>query len=199
MLPTAASAERRRAAFTLIEMLAVVAILALVASFVAPNLEVVRARRLRNEALRLASQLEFARQRTVATGVPHRVLFDLENALYRIEWLADDGGSEPPAPVEYDVSGGTPLPLEAPRSQAQEYSPIPGLLGRDQQLEDDLFIAGLETQDGWYERGEGFVSFDRDGTASYTEIVLEDEDGQTLALAVEPLEDAVQLVEDEEG
>jgi prepilin-type N-terminal cleavage/methylation domain-containing protein len=192
---------RRRAAFTLIEMLAVVAILALVASFVAPSLDVVRQRRLRAAAMQLASQLEFARQRTVATGVPHRVLFDLENQLYRIEWLADDLAEDPAGlvPVEYDVSGGTPLPLEAPPERALQYRPIPGLFGRDQWLESDLSFAGLETPEGWLERGESFVSFDRDGTGSYTEIVLEDDSGETVALAVHPLEDAVQLLEDEEG
>jgi type II secretion system protein H len=191
----------RRKAFTLIEMLAVVAILALVASFVAPSLDVVRQRRLRAEAMRLASQLEYARQRTVATGVPHRVLFDLENQLYRIEWLAGDATPDPAAlvPVEYDVSGGTPLPLEAPPQESLQYSAIPGLFGRDQWLEHDLFLAGLETPEGWLERGEAFVSFDRDGTGSYTEIVLEDDAGETVALAVHPLEDAVQLLEDAEG
>jgi type II secretion system protein H len=194
-------AARRRSAFTLIEMLAVVAILALVASFVAPSLDVVRQRRLRAEALRLASQLEFARQRTVATSVPHRVLFDLEGQLYRIEWLAGDADDEAAelAPVEYDVSGGTPLPLEAPSLATLAYSAIPGLLGRDQRLENEIFLAGLETPEGWIERGEPFVSFDRDGTGSYTEIVLEDESGETVALAVYPLEDAVQLLDDEEG
>ena len=201
MTPAAGRAARRRAAFTLIEMLAVVAILALVASFVAPSLDIVRQRRLRGEAMRLATQLEFARQRTVATGVPHRVLIDLENGLYRIEWLADDVDTDPAAlaPVEYDVSGGTPLPLEAPRQQALQYSAIPGLFGRDQWLEDELFFAGLETPEGWLERGETFVSFDRDGTASYTEIVLEDDAGEAVALAVYPLEDAVRLLKDEEG
>ena len=74
--------SRGRAGFTLIEMLAVVAILALLATFVAPSLDAVRQRRLRAEAMSLAAQLEFARQRTVMTGVPHRVLLDLEAGSY---------------------------------------------------------------------------------------------------------------------
>jgi type II secretion system protein H len=191
----------RRAGFTLIEMLAVVAILALILSFTAPSLDAVRQRKLRSEALQLAASLEFARQRTVMTGVPHRMLFDLDAGLYRIEWLAGDAAEEPDtlAPIEYDVSGGTPLPLEAPRDAARSYHPIPGNFGRDQWLDDELFFAGLETPEGWLERGESFVSFDRDGTASYTEIVLEDEGGEEIALAVFPLEDAVQLLVGGEG
>lgn len=200
MAPPPTRPALRRAAFTLIEMLAVVAILALMLTFVAPSLDAVRQRRLQSEAMRLAAQLEFARQRTVVTGVPHRVLLDLEGGLYRIEWLGGEAQRpEALAPVEYDVSGGTPLPLEAPRDEAREYTRIPGNFGRDQLLEDDLFIAGLETPDGWLERGESFVSFDRDGTASYTEIVLEDDAGEQVVLAVYPLEDAVQLLEGEEG
>lgn len=193
--------SRHRAAFTLIEMLAIVAIMALIATFVAPSFEAVRQRKLRSEALRLASHLEFARQRTVVTGVPHRILLDLEGGTYRIEWLAGDAEDQPAAlvPVEYDVSGGTPLPLAAPLQEAQAYSAIPGLLGREQLLDDDLDFAGIETHEGWLERGVSFVSFDRDGSASYTEIVLEDDSGQETALAVLPLDDAVRIIEDEES
>jgi prepilin-type N-terminal cleavage/methylation domain-containing protein len=188
--------SRRRAAFTLIEMLAVVLIMAMVATFVGPSFEAVRQRKLRSEAMRLASHLEFARQRTVVTGVPHRILIDLEGGTYRIEWLGSDTAGEPEAlvPVEYDVSGGTPLPLGAPQQEAGSYVPIPGLLGHDQLLD----VAGLETPEGWLETGESFVSFDRDGTASYTEIVLRDSSGQETALAVLPLDDAVRVIEDEE-
>ena len=200
MPPPFGRSARREAAFTLIELLAVVAILALVATFVAPSFEAVRHRRLQSDAMRLASRLEYARQRTVVTGIPHRVLLELENGVYRIEWLGGGADTAPAAfePVEYDVSGGTPLPLEAPRAAARAYAPLPGLLGRDQFLEGDLFFAGLETPDGWLERGDSFVSFDRDGTASYTEIVIEDDSGAAITLAVYPLEDAVQLLEGEE-
>jgi len=192
--------SRRRAAFTLIEMLAVVLIMAMVATFVGPSFEAVRQRKLRSEAMRLASHLEFARQRTVVTGVPHRILIDLEGGTYRIEWLGSDtaGQPEPLVPVEYDVSGGTPLPLGAPQQDAGSYVPIPGLLGHDQLLDDELDFAGLETPEGWLDTGESFVSFDRDGTASYTEIVLRDSSGQETALAVLPLDDAVRVIEDEE-
>jgi type II secretion system protein H len=75
---------RRRAAFTLIEMIAVVAIFALLAAFVAPNLGILSSRRLEQEAQRLSGQLELARQRTVVTGIPHRLAIDLDRGSY---WL----------------------------------------------------------------------------------------------------------------
>ena len=109
--PARASAHRR--GFTLIETLAVVAILALAAVIVLPNLAALGERRLRHAAQRLAAELELARQRAVVTGVPHRILFDLENGLYRIEWLgnADEEEMLPvAAALEYDVGQGSELP-----------------------------------------------------------------------------------------
>ncbi|MGH7337798.1 MAG: pilus assembly FimT family protein, partial [Myxococcota bacterium] len=71
--------------FTLIEILAVVAILALVAAFIVPNMGGLRRRALRNEAQQIASQLELARQRAIVTGVPHRLWLELDEAEYRLE------------------------------------------------------------------------------------------------------------------
>lgn len=195
---TAGPGRRRRlAAFTLIEILAVVAILALVATVVLPNFGALRDRRLRNEAQRLAGQLELARERSVVTGVPHRVEFDLENDGYRVEWLR--GGKPPPPPpdiADLDLRGSSPLPLSAPPQNEDEYKPIPGEFGRFRWLERPLFIAGLETPDGWIDHGDSYVGFTSDGTATATKIVLEDDSGRRVVLAVEPLEDAVRVLDE---
>ncbi len=198
----AARARRSRAAFSLIELLAVIAILGLVSTLIAPNFGMLRERRLNHAAVRLASQLELARQRTVVTGVPHRVWFDLDGAAYRLEWLgAQDANPEAEvaalAPTEYDVRGATPLPLSAPARPELEFQPVPGNFGRFVYLDDDIFVAGLETSEGWVEGGVAWVGFDRDGTSAYTEIVIEDDSGRSVVLAVRPLEDAVQFVRDE--
>jgi len=190
--------ERRRHGFTLIEILAVVAILALVATFIAPNLGVLRQRRLRAEAQDLVALLELARQRTIVTGQPHRILFDLEDVGYRLEWLEDgDASASPPAEAELDLSGSSPLPLAAPPRPEREFQPIPGLLGRFRWLPDPFVFAGVETADGWIEHGDTFVEFARDGSASYTEIVIEDDSGQRVVLAVLPLDDAVRWVDED--
>lgn len=198
MSRTEASRTQRQtgAAFTLIELLAIVAILALMTTFVLPNIGALRDRSLRDQAQRLGGQLELARQRAVVTGVPHRVLIDLDGATFRVEWLAGGAVTETPqpsAPVEYDVRGSTPLPLAAPPATRSEYQPIPGLLGDTQVLESDLRFAGIETPEGWIEGGESFIGFDRDGTATYTEILIEDESGRQIALDVLPLADAVRI------
>lgn len=187
----------RAAGFTLIEILAVVAILALLATFVAPNLGALRERRLSNQAVELAAQIELARQRSVVTGVPHRVLFDLEDAGYRVEWL---GGGEPPgepvALADLDLNGASPLPLAAPPAGVREFEPIPGLYGEFTWLDEPLYFAGLETAEGWIERGDTFVEFEKDGSASHTEIVIEDGSGRRIVLAVLPLDDAVRFVDE---
>jgi len=189
----------RQRGFTLIEILAVVAIIALLAMFVGPNFGALRERKLRSAGERLAAQLELARHRSVVTGVPHRVLLDLEEVSYRVEWL---GGGEPRPSTRLDLEsldlrGANPLPLAAPPATSREFEPIPGLFGRFEHLPDPLFFAGLETTEGWIERGDSFVEFAGDGTASPAEIVIEDASGDRVVLGVLPLDDAVRFLDED--
>jgi type II secretion system protein H len=198
--------RRRRGArggrgFTLIEVLAVVAILALVAMLVVPNLGALRTRRLRASAERLAAEVELARQRAVATGVPHRLYFDLDAARYRIEWLGSGEATAGPPPVaaavEYDLGGSAELPMAAPSSALLEFTPVSDSFGNLRELESGVFVAAIETVDGLVETGEAQVLFDRDGSADYSEIVLQEEGGEMLRLAVLPLDDAVRYLDAE--
>jgi len=190
-------APRQRAAFTLIEMLAVVAIFALLAAFVAPNLGVVTSRRLQQQAEQLRAELELARQRTVVTGIQHRLAIDLGRGSYRLEWLVTQAESigEPEAQPELDLRGSAPIPMAAPPELAREFRPLPGMFGRDTEIEESLRFLSVETPGGSIGEGEAFVVFERDGTASPTEIILADEDDHALALEVQPLAEAV-LIKD---
>lgn len=187
---------RRRAGFTLIEIMAVVAIFALLAGIVAPNLGLLSTRRLANQAQQISAQLEFARQRAVVTGVPHRLAVDLESGSYWLEWFVTEaealGEAEAPPPP-LDLRGAAPLSLAPPRAAAREYRPLPGMFGRIQPLEASLRFQAVDMPEGSVDRGEAFVFFERDGTASATEIVLADDDGHALALEVLPLADAVRI------
>jgi hypothetical protein len=78
-------------------------------------------------------------------------------------------------------------------AERRAWRPLPGLMGRFERLEDNLAFTGLQTPEGWIQRGEVSIEFERDGTASYTEIYLEDESGQDLVLDVLPLADAVRI------
>jgi type II secretion system protein H len=185
--------------FTLIEILAVVAILALVAAFVVPNLGAFRVRALRSEAQQLAAQLEFARERAIVTGVPHRVWLDLDQAEYRLEWLAEDPETlaAEPAPVEeLDIRGNTPLPLAAPPAPLLAYFPVPGNFGRLQMVADPFYFEAVDTPDGRIQRGQVSVGFARDGSADSTVIYLQDAAGDRVAIDVQPLDERVRIRND---
>ena len=191
------AASRRRAkyskaGFTLIEMIAVVAIFALLVAVVAPNLGRLSGRTLRQAADDLAARLELARQRTVVTGIPHRLWIDLDAATYRLEWVAGEA-AEPARPAELDLRGETPLPLEAPRDTTLAFRPLPGILGRDEVLAESLAFRGVETPAGFSDRGEVAIEFAPDGTADSTTVILDDESGHGLLIDVLPLAEAVRV------
>lgn len=192
----------RARGFTLIEILAVVAILALVAAFILPNLGGLRRRALRNEAQQIASQLELARQRAIVTGVPHRVWLELDQAEYRLEWLGQNSEEEealaelPVADADLDLSGNTPLELSAPPARVLDYHPIPGNFGDLQVVAEPFYFSAVETPQGRIERGQVGIEFARDGSAEYTEIYLEDAAGDRIALDVHPLDDRVRIRND---
>ena len=92
-------ARNHRRGFTLIEMMAVVALVGMIFALGLPRLSSSRWRALGDAAESIAASLEFARQRAIMTGIPHRVLIDLEDGGWRVEWLVSEsqalaGGSE---------------------------------------------------------------------------------------------------------
>jgi len=199
--------------FTLLEMMAVVAILALLFGLALPNLGVLGGANLRSQARELAGAIELARQRAVVTGTPHRVLLALEEGAFRVEWWRSEqeeaeqregaaGGGLPAGPVDVaslDLRGDTPIPLEPPRAEERSYRPIPQRqFGRDRWLGDGVFFAGVETPEGWVERGEVELVFERDGSTDPALVLLIAEDGREMALEVRPLLDVVRIGPPEE-
>jgi prepilin-type N-terminal cleavage/methylation domain-containing protein len=193
--------DHRRAAFTLIEMMAAVMIFALLAGLVAPRMGVLSGRTLRERAERMAARIEFGRQRAAVTGRNHRLMIALDDALY---WLEEEAAPEPAdglapvpadglAPVRLDASGRPTPVLTPPASSAGQWRPVQGLLGREEVLEDSLHVAGLETSAGWIEVGDAWIDLHRDGTASETWIHLEDDGGRRLVLEVRPLAEGVRI------
>jgi len=178
-------------------MIAVIAILALLIALVAPGLGTLSGRRLQSTADRLAASLELARQRTVMTGVPHRLHLDLDAATWRLEWWVSDAeerGEEAVAPEPpLDLEGRAKLDLHPPRGEERSFRPMPGKLGRDEPLDDSLAFAGVQTDEGFANRGEAVVEFASDGSAAYTEILLDDESGRRLAIEVLPLAESVRV------
>jgi prepilin-type N-terminal cleavage/methylation domain-containing protein len=183
--------------FTLLELLAVVMIVGLVSSLALPYIGRQSSRTLRSEAQQLAAALELARERSVVTGVPHRVQLDLEASRYWIEWSGGaDAASDDSAvlaPVVQEIGPDTPIDLSPPRDTAASFQPLPSQLGRPQQLENDAYFEGARTPEASFDSGVVTIEFGHDGTADPTEIVLANEGGDAFILEVLPLADAVRI------
>jgi type II secretion system protein H len=182
-------------AFTLLELIAVVLIIGLVAGLAVPNLGLLGEQRLRDEAQRLAAELELARQRSVMTGIRHRLVLDLDESLYWTEWEVPE--EEPAAPAA--AGSDRPPSLSPPERAESAFAPRPDPSGRGWRLDDDVVFDGVEIDSGVVERGRLSLAFESDGTTEAIRIVLARPDGRALVLQVRPLAEAVRIVDDETG
>jgi prepilin-type N-terminal cleavage/methylation domain-containing protein len=188
------AAGERSDGFTLLELIAVVLIIGLVAGLAVPNLGILGEQRLRDEAQRLAAELADARQRTVMTGIRHRLVLDLDESLYWTEWEVPEE-EEPPPPAA--AGSDRPPSLSPPARAETAFVPRPDASGRGWRLDDDVLFGGVEIDSGLVERGRLSLAFESDGTTDAIRILLARPDGRTLTLEVRPLADAVRIVDDE--
>jgi type II secretion system protein H len=180
----------RRGGFTLVEILAVLVIMGLLAAIALPNLGLRGSRMLDEESRRLASSLEFARQRAVMTGVPHRLLVDLDQAAYRVEWY---GRPSEPAPEAEAPPDPARVELSPPPGTERVYEPLEGTLGELAQLDEAVRFDAVETPGGAFEEGTVQIEFERDGTSEPAALVLSNESGRRVILHVAPLADSVRF------
>jgi len=203
----------RRSGFTLIEIMAVVAIIGMITALGLPRLSSARWRALGEAAESIAASLEFARQRAVLTGIPHRVRVDLEDGGWCVEWLVGERESmaaalADPEALEAEGLGGGPLAngstsgtafdandpdapidLHPPVDDGRDYHPVPSRLGAFSWLDDDLYFVGLDGAEGWIEGGEVQIVFDADGSTEPVQLELADADDRHLTLEIESLRD----------
>ena len=187
--------------FTLIEIIAVVAILGMVFAIGIPRLSTSKWRALKTEAESIAASVDFARQRAVMTGIPHRVLIDLEEGGYRIEWLVteekafgtEDGGENTTVTVEDPPPGDrAPIDFHPPAREERDYYPIPSRqFGSFTWLDEARYFVGIESSSGWVEGGDAEIVFDVDGTTDYTLLEIADASDNHMTLEIEPLLDRV--------
>ena len=191
------SPAARRSGFTLIEMLAVVAIFGLIAAMALPNIDLGGSRIVRGEAQDLATAIEFARQRAVMTGRTHRVVIEVERGEHWVEWAVPLEGESAATGGEVGTPGTErPLELVPPPLDVDEFVPIPGELGRVHRADDKTAILGVEVSGGLADEGRVELRITADGAADPASILVGDADGgNVLRIEVEPLADAARIVD----
>jgi len=204
----------RSQGFTLLEMMAVVLMMGMLLAFALPNLGVTDTAILRSEARQVAAQLEYARQRAVMTGHPHRALIGLGDGWYQIEWFVSDSedpsvvplpgsegaapGGAPGRPRETVINASSPVAMSPSQEELPSYRPVPGRPGEVGYLDEDVDFAGAQTAEGWYDHGEFQIVFDQDGTTDAVDLVLRSGDAPGFVLQVSPVIDLVRIL-DEQG
>ncbi len=183
------NAGTRRAGFTLLEMLAVIVIIGVVSLWVLPNLGFTASENLRDDARELAGALELARQRTVMTGIPHRITIDLDASTWLVEVEREVADLEP----SVALPGSSTIDLSPPADAQRVFEPMGGDYGHLTSLRRGAYFAEIATEQAVIESGQVTVGFDRDGSAEPTEILLEEPGGAAFVLELRPLADAVRV------
>jgi type II secretion system protein H len=186
-------APRAANAFTLIELLAVLLIMGLVAGITLPNLSFRSERVVLGVAQDLAADLSFTRQRAVATGTPHRVVVDLDAAGWWIEEWPEEASPFAVAPAAA-TGERREIQLAAPQAAGLAFRPLVGPFGRPHALPDGVAFASVETlAAGPVLGGQVALVFEGDGTADPALFSLVNEGGDVVQIELSRLADEIRI------
>ena len=169
-------------------------------SVMLPNFGAVQTHKLRNSAEQIVERIDFGRQRAVMTGVPHRLSIDLDTGTYQLEWQGDrPAEKKKPAKPEFELEpdAETQLSLAPPPATERSFETLQGPLGKLETLGRGVEFAWIETPGGETDFGEAHITFEGDGTSSYTLLVLDEPGGHELALQILPLAEMVRILDEE--
>lgn len=130
---TAAARSRRRAGFTLIELILVLAVLAIVLGVAAPSLaRFFHGRKVEEEARRFLALTRYGQSRAVAEGVPMILWMDPENRRYGLEAEVTFGNPDPRARV-YEMDESLRLEVDLPQVTSLGLDRVPATQRPDRQ------------------------------------------------------------------
>jgi prepilin-type N-terminal cleavage/methylation domain-containing protein len=188
-------AARGRRGFTLLEILAVLLLMGLMASLVLPNLGALSEQALRDEVRRLQAELERTRERALVTGVRHQLVIDLDAGEYWTEW--EPAQQREAAPPPDSGIEGPRVAMSPPERERRSFEPLPDRSGRGSFLENDIVFEGIEVDGGFADRGVLELPFEADGSSQAARIVLSRPQGDTLTLELLPLAETVRIVDED--
>jgi prepilin-type N-terminal cleavage/methylation domain-containing protein len=177
--------------FTLIEIMAVVLILLLLAGIALPRLSLVTGQTALGDARRLAATLDFTREKALAIGRAHRVVVDLDHGQYWIE------AQPPPAEAEPTLTWAKqdPLPLVAPQTDARTFAPLPGRTPTP--LDANVRFAGVASDAGDASEGLAQIVFTPEGATPATSLWLAAGEKLRVRVDVAPFADPTRVTIDE--
>jgi type II secretion system protein H len=123
---TLAGGNRRFGAFTLVELILVMAVLATIMAISAPSLSrTIRGRKLQQEASRFLALTEFAREEAISQGVPVVIWLDSDGQRYGVEPKQGYSSIElhREYPLQTDISFGKTTGALQKDSVAIEFAP----------------------------------------------------------------------------
>ena len=186
MMKLALSGGKKSGAFTLVELMVVVVLIAVVSAIIIPEMKGTYGDALlRSTTRELANAFDIASSRAVSLNQVHRVRLEPETGRYLIEKRVreTDAGDEF-APLK-----------DVPEAEGRLDSRISIQV---RTADDTLTTDATETTPGGksdLRQPMDAISFYSDGTADPAEVVLRDKDGFRLALRINPITARVRVVE----
>lgn len=173
----------------------VVGLMALLAGLFLPATGLRSGRQLQSSARVVRATLQAIQLRAITSGRVHRLVIDLDRQRYRVEVLQ----AEP-------VAASVPLPTQAglldlaPRHAAEDFRPLSERSGDWQVLDDPAtWFREVRIGDRTLDQGQVAIAFSPDGGADPASVWLENDEGDPLALDLQPFTGEVTLREADRG
>lgn len=180
--------------FTLIEVMAVLLLLALIAGVALPAFGRGGTAEAENDANEIGAAIEYARRTALVTRAPQRLVVDLRQAHWWLEHQPRSFAQAPEGePGELPLwADDEELPLAPPAEALGGYRKVGGLIGAGV-LRETVRFAGVETGEGWIEDGTVTIELRPDGSADRVKLVLEADNGEQVWVGVEPFDQHVRI------